>query len=216
MRRPRISIAGIIVLVAVLAVDLVVMRAGIAACRGAIRHDLSLCYSWVPDRQHLPKDEPVYADYVSILDGDCISEVLDLLTAGVTPMASLLGLGVVMLLRSLVLRSQCSPFLLGFVASGSAALSAYVACCVLATEWIDRYAVPASNLVLFQPAQIIGRGISDEIRQAISSAVGIFVLGLPQVLLALLGGMLNERKLRVALMILPHTEVDSETATAAT
>jgi hypothetical protein len=95
MRRLRISITGIMVLVAVLAFDLVVVRAGIAACRWAIRHDLSLCYSWVPDRQDLPKDEPVYADYVSILDADVFSEVLDLLTAGVTPMASLLGLGVV-------------------------------------------------------------------------------------------------------------------------
>jgi hypothetical protein len=109
-----------------------------------------------------------------------------------------------------VLRGRSSPFLIGFVASGLAALSAYVACCVLATEWVDRYAFAVSNLAPFQAAQIIGRGINDELGQAISSAVGMFVLGLPQVLLALLGGMLNERKLRVALMVLPHTEVDSK------
>lgn len=209
MRRPRISIAGIIVLVAVLAVDLVVVRAGIAASWRASRHNLSLCYSSVPDRQHLPKDEPVDADYVSILE---ISEVLLLLTAGVTPMASLLGLGVVMLFRSLVLQGRCSPFLLGFVVSGSAALSAYVACCVLASEWVGRYADAASNIVLlYQPAQIIIR-VTDEIGQAIFSAAGMFVLSLPQVLLALLGAMLNERTLRVVLVVLAYTEVDTETA----
>ena len=106
MRRPRISIAGLMVLVAVLAVDGVVMRFGLAASRRVIRHNVSLCYSWVPDRRH-PQDGPVYAEPVTILDGGRISEGLYLLTVGVPPMASLLGLGVVMMLRSLLHRGRC-------------------------------------------------------------------------------------------------------------
>ena len=52
MRRPRISIAGLMVLVAVLAVDLVVIRAGNAAIQRVSQHQLSRYYSSVPDRRH--------------------------------------------------------------------------------------------------------------------------------------------------------------------
>ena len=54
--------------------------------------------------------------------------------------------------------------------------------------------------------------VSDEIGQAVSCAAGMLVLGLPHVLLALLGGRLNERKFRITFMVLPRIETDSEMA----
>jgi len=213
MGRPRFSTAGLMVLVAVLAVDWAVMRYANVVSQRVSRHGLSLYYSWVPDRRHLPKDEPVYADYVAVLDSDRISGGLDLLAVGVTPMVSLLGLGCVMVLRNLAVQGRCSPFLLGLVASGSAVLFCYIGCCMLATERVDRYAVAASDLVLYLPAQVIGGMVSDEIGQLCGIATGMLVLGLPQVLLALLGGRLNEKRFRVTLMVMPRIETDSETAT---
>jgi hypothetical protein len=117
-----------------------------------------------------------------------------------------------MLLRNLVVKGRCSPFLLGLVATGSAVLFGYIGCCILAAERIDRYAVAASDLVLYLPAQVIGGMVSDEIRQLCGIAAGMLVLGLPQVLLVLLGGRLNEKKFRVTLMVMPRNETDSETA----
>jgi hypothetical protein len=200
------------VLVAVLAVNWAVMRNATAVSQRVRRLDLSLCYSWVPDRGHLPKGEPVYADYVSVLESDRISAGLGLLAVGITPMVSLLGLGCVILLRNLAVRGRCSPFLLGLVASGSAVLFCFIGCCILATERVDRYAAAATDLVLYLPAQVIGGMVSDEIGQAIYCTAGVLVLVLPQVLLALLGGRLNEKKFRVTLMVMPRIETDSETA----
>jgi hypothetical protein len=54
--------------------------------------------------------------------------------------------------------------------------------------------------------------VSNEIGQTVSCAAGMLVLGLPQVLLAILGGSLNERKLRVTLMVMPRNETDSAMA----
>jgi hypothetical protein len=113
MGRPRFSIAGLMVLVAVLAVDWAVMRNANAVCQRVSRHGLSLCYSWVPDRGHSPKDEPVYADYVSVLGSDRISAGLGLLAWGITPMVSLLGLGCVMFSGISRYKAGAPPFFSG-------------------------------------------------------------------------------------------------------
>jgi hypothetical protein len=208
MQRPRIPILGLMALIAVFAVTLVLVRAAAEASDRVIRHTLTLCYSSVPDRRNLPKDEPVYAEYQTILDSDVIATCLGLLALGGAPMASLLGIGLFLLLRGLVLHGRSPDFLLGFVVSGSATLAVYVACCVLAAGWVERYAQAASDLLLYVPARAAGEAMGDDIALAISNAAVMTVLVMPQVLLSLLGGVLNERKLRVCLQVLPRTSSD--------
>jgi hypothetical protein len=208
MRRPRISILGLMALLAVFALTLVLVRAALDASERVIRHSLTLCYSSVPDRRDLPKDEPVYAEYQTLLDVDVIATGLGLLALGGTPMASLLGIGLFLLLRGLVLHGRSSLFLLGFVAFGSATLVVYVACCVLAAECVERYAQAASDLLLYVPTRTAGGAMGDGIALVISYAAVMTVMIMPQVLLSLLGGVLNERKLRVCLQVLPRAPTD--------
>ncbi len=205
MRRCRISISGLMVLIAVLAVDWAVMKTGMAVSEKALRHNLSLCYSWAPDRRHLPKDEPVFSEYIDILDGGRVTEGLALLALGAVPMVSLFGLGCVIMFRNLASQGRCSPFLLGFIASGTAVLSSYVVSCMLATDWVQRYA----DWMLYLPARMIGNLISEEIRRAMVYSGVTLVLGLPQVLVAVLGGRLNARMLRIALVVMPRIATDS-------
>jgi len=196
------------VLVAILAVDWVVMKAGYAALQWATSRNLSLAYSWVPDRENLPPNEPVYPESTSILE-DRLEDCLALLVFGVPPMASLLGLVLVRLLTDLMRRGGCSPFLFGFLASGSGLLFSYVACSILATEWIMRHAEVSIHAVDFLASRIVGGRLGDELALAMDRAALILVLGWPQVILALLGARLNERKLRVTLMIVPYGRADA-------
>jgi hypothetical protein len=205
MRRPRISMLGLTALFAAFAFTLVLVRAALDASERVIRHTLTLCYSSVPDRRDLPKDEPVYAEYQTLLDSDVIATGLGLLGLGGAPMASLLGIALYLLLRGLVLHGRSSIFLLGSVVSGSATLAVYVACCVLAAGWVERYVQAATDLLLYVPARAAGGAMGDDIVLAISTAAVMTVMIMPQVLLSLLGGVLNERKLRVCLQVLPRT-----------
>jgi hypothetical protein len=198
------------VVVAVFAVDWVIVRAAVDASERVIAHDLSLNYSWCPDLQLIQKGEPVYTDADLFGAGD-ITTGLTMLAGGGIPMASLLGLCVIPLLRNLVLRGRCSPFLLGFVVSGTAALAAYAACCALATEWTSNAFDAARDIVLYVPAKVFNVG---QIHLTTYVAASSLAVGfLPMVLVALLGGTLNKRKLHVALVVLPHTEVDLDEAT---
>ena len=98
-----------------------------------------------------------------------------------------------------------SPRVLGQRVGASSRL-----CCVL-RYWrrngFGRYDEAATYLILFLPFQILGTVVVYEMAL---ETVCLLVLSLPQLLLALLGGRLNERKLRVTLMIEPHTGVVSE------
>jgi hypothetical protein len=207
MRLPRVSIAGLMALVAVFALTWVAVRAALQASEWVTRHSLTLCYSTVPDRRSLPKEEPVYPDYRPILDSDAIGTGLGLLAFGGTPMLSLLGIAAFLVLRGLVLRGRCSPFLLGFVVAGSATLAAYLACCVLETGSVEYCAATLTNLLLCVP-DLFADHIGDDVASAFFYAAVMTVLGVPQLLLALLGGVLNERKLRVVLQVLPRTADD--------
>src|SRR3954468_6148139 len=106
----RLSIAGLMALVAVFALDWIVVRAGLDASGRVARDSLELWYSTVPDRRYLPHDQPVYADPSPFLSSDGIATGLGLLALVGTPMASLLGIGAALILRSRVLHGRCSPF----------------------------------------------------------------------------------------------------------
>jgi hypothetical protein len=125
MKQPRISIAGLMVAVALLALGWYMGLVGVESAEKLSRHNLSLCYSWAPDRGGLPEGEPTFSDYVPLLDTEEVTTGLSLLALGASPMASLLGLGIVMLVRGLFGRGECSPFLFGFLGSGAVALFGY-------------------------------------------------------------------------------------------
>jgi hypothetical protein len=205
MRRPRISIAALMMLVALIALDWVVMSNGIALSKRVSRRNLTLCYSWSPERGSLPIDEPLYPDYVAILDSDHISASLAYLAVGTPPMLFLIGVASFTLLRNLVVRGCCSPFLLGFVSSGSAATILCAALCISRAALVERYAMAPVEFVFDMARQLIYGAFGNEIARAIGPLLAAIVLGLPPLIVALLGAKLNARILRVALVVLPRS-----------
>ena len=142
MRAPRISMTSILVLIALVAVNGVLAAAGLAVSQ-RVRHDqLMLRYSWVPEGPQVPRGDPVYAEYVTILDTERLAGVLDVLALGGPPIISVLGLGVVLVVRNLVVRGRCSPFLLGMVKCAGAVLLAYLIASILVPQTIERFARP--------------------------------------------------------------------------
>jgi hypothetical protein len=107
-------------------------------------------------------------------------EGLALLSSGALPMASILAVGLVVLLNRRLGPPGGRRFLAGFEAFGAAALFFYIACALLFPEAIHR---KLADLLM----QYIWTG-----RPLFSWALMALCL-LPQVLVALLGGWLNAR-----------------------
>jgi hypothetical protein len=158
----------------------------------------------------LPPDLAVYLDHVPLLNADKLAMGLLLLALGAPPFASLLALGAGMMIRSLIARRECSPFLFGFLSCGSATLVGYIACLFMAPRWVEDYLEMLVIVLAFVPMEIVGSVTSNQMDEAITRSTFMTVLCLPQLLLALLGGWLNERYLRLTLKILPHASADSQ------
>jgi hypothetical protein len=209
VRRPRISIASLIVLFALLTVTGLLAIYGLAVSRQALDDNLALRYSWIPHREKVPRGDPVYAEHITILDTDQFAGGLRLLALGAPPIVAVLGLGVAMLIWNLITRGRCSPFLFGLLASGAAVLFAYFVASILAPHSVERYARVPANALARGPVAVAGGVVPDLLAGAIRNSAWLLVLGLPQVLVALLGGWLNEKILRITLTILPRTPIDS-------
>src|SRR5262245_17741434 len=102
MKYKRITIARMMVLVGVIAVDWAVMRAGLNASDAIDRHRMYVSYSWIPDLE----GETTSFDIVPLLED--LSETVSLLALGGTLLASLLVLGFGVMIRDLVRRGRCS------------------------------------------------------------------------------------------------------------
>ncbi len=198
------------VVIALVAVNWALAMAGLAISERAGKHILALEYWWVPDARRATSDDPIFAEHFAILEQPNLSEQLAFVALGAPPIVSLLGFGVAMLLRSLIKRGECSPYVVGFLFCGPVVLFGYLVVVVLAPQTLETYArllsEPAARLV----PRAIARALAEAgLYEGFGFAHLMLVLGLPLVLLASLGGWLNERFLRIALTILPRASVDS-------
>jgi hypothetical protein len=205
LKLPRISIAGLMGVVAVLALAWYVALIGVAGAERAQRHNLSLQWSWTADSRDVPQDQPVYAEFAPLLESEQLMMGLILLALGAAPMAGLLGFGAWMMIRGLIGRGECSPFVLGFFASGTATLVGFIGLCFLAPPAVCEFLEMIVMYCALVPMEIAGFASGDQMERAIFHSTFMFVLGLPQVLFAMLGGWLNERYVRLTIKILPRT-----------
>ncbi len=201
MKRPRVSIAGIMVLVAVVAVDWVAIEWGFAASERLRGQGGTLLYD-----AGLNGEERL----VELFDINTIEYGVQFLVIGAPPMASLIALGCLGLLRDLARRGRTSPFLLGFVAGGVVALACFVACCLFAAGTINILATAAVLPAYWLAARVLPAPIAGLVGVLSEWSVLLVLMGLPQLLIALLAGWLNAKRLRVALVRQPHTSVGSE------
>ncbi len=104
-----------------------------------------------------------------------------------------------MLLWSFITRGRSSTFLFGFLKCGSVLLVIYIIVSFVVPHIIERYArVPADALARW-PVALANRQFPELLEEAIKNTSLLLVLGLPLVILALVGGWLNEKLFRVVL-----------------
>jgi hypothetical protein len=109
----------------------------------------------------------------------------DFLLLGALPMANVLAIGMLVGQR----RPGSRPFLLGFVAFGAMALAVFVAGAIFFT---DELVMPYLALVLRPMVTIIGQR-PPVVLIPIWFSCAVFMLGLPQLAFALLGGFLSHK-----------------------
>ena len=119
-----------------------------------------------------------------------------------------------MLLRSLIKRGQCSPYVFGFLVCGPVVVFGYLVAVILVPQTLDSDPRLLSERVARLVPLAIARALVEaHLYEGFASAHLMLVLGLPLVLLASLGGWLNQRFLRITLTILPRPSVISPSAT---
>lgn len=114
---------------------------------------------------------------------DYATELVKLVVLGTLPMANVLTVGIVRLMRD---GRRSTRFLRGFVAAGCGALAAYVACLLLGPNWLwlDWYAVPVLDVI----SEASGLGTSPLWADIEEVVLAPFLLLLPQLVVALAGG----------------------------
>jgi hypothetical protein len=120
-----------------------------------------------------------------VILGPRTGQLGSLLAAGALPMANVLAVG--MLIRQR--RPESRPFLLGFESFGAMALALYVVlACFFHAEVVMLYLRPVCDPM----EKAIGWGRPFVLIPVVCSA-GVVMLGLPQVVFALVGGLLSRR-----------------------
>jgi hypothetical protein len=118
------------------------------------------------------------------------SAVAILLVYGAVPMANVLALGV-----TRQPRPQSRPFLFGFVVFGALALAVYAGVSIgFPYQMIYRFVVPVNHFL----AGSAGR-MRAWLFMLVNSLADMFVLALPQVLFALVGGLVCQKLVRTVL-----------------
>jgi hypothetical protein len=135
----------------------------------------------------------VVAVAIAAVDFGAIRELLapgmrpggDLLLAGGLPMANVLVVGLLIAHQ----RRRSRPFLLGFEVFGATALAVYIA---LASGFREEAVIPYLNPFI-NPLENILKGHAPIVFIPIMISVAVVVLSLPQVVFALIGGLLSRR-----------------------
>ena len=147
------------------------------------------------------------ADLGSYTHGEMAPEVFVL---GVPLMAGLLFAYLVTMLWALCRNGECPAFLFGFEVFGWAMLFLYISCFVWTNGWSDlvpRYI----NCVLY--AASCGLHVSVRIPPVPGTAIAAFIVSLPMLVFALIGGTLTSR-FRITIVMRPRSEDGQKPAKA--
>jgi hypothetical protein len=146
------------------------------------------------------------------------NDLIQPIVIGSAPMVSLLALGSLLTLRDWSLKGECRPFWIGFLTCGSIALVIYVLHADLLCQPGRHYSVDyelALNALLrrcgldWDPGNPGGHAV----RYVIVIVSLVLLLALPQVLFAVLGGWLAERR-RPGRPRVVESRYDEETVSA--
>jgi hypothetical protein len=105
------------------------------------------------------------------------------------PMLNVLTIVGVMMIRDLLRRGECGPFLSGFFVSGVGALSLVTTALMVFPEPI---LTPVQG-VMETVIEFLNKSISGEMIWVLVMMVASLVFALPQLLVAIIGGLLNRR-----------------------
>jgi hypothetical protein len=104
-------------------------------------------------------------------------------------MLNILGVAGFVMIRSLVRHGECGPFLTGFLVTGTVAMIVVTACHMMFPDPI----FDPIDAVIRRGFEPFRERMSDEKAEVLGTMIVSVVLTLPQLLCALVGGLLNRR-----------------------
>lgn len=129
------------------------------------------------------------------------NDLIQPIVVGSAPMVGLLALGLILTVRGWILQDECPPFRLGFLVCGAIGLTAYVIHAYFICRPGQHYSTDyemAINATLLRCCLTWGsRNLGgDALRHVVVITSLVFLLALPQVIFAVMGGWLAARSRR--------------------